>query len=432
MFGRKSTASEDYDAYQALRIRDFRFLISANFLNSLATTILSIVIGYELYQRTGSALALGMVGLVQITPNVVLSIPAGQLVDRFSQKRIAILALSLNSAAAMSLAILTWYTGPLALIYGGLFVFGVGRAFLMPTRSTLIASIVAGDGFGNAAAWSSSANQTAMVLGPAFGGGMVALLGSAAPVFGMASALMATAAFLMSQLRPKPITRTKEKITKESLFAGIRFIRSKSVLLAAITLDMVAVLLGGATALLPIIAEEVLHVDAAGLGMMRAAIALGAVVTSMAIAHRGAFRAAGPTLLLAVAGFGLATIVLGLSRSFVLSLGALAFLGIFDSISVVIRSTLQLTLTPDYMRGRVSAINFVFIGMSNEFGEFESGVMAALLGVTAAVIVGGVGTILVVPLIALAWPEIWRLREIKLESDPEVVAVEPAVQIARG
>jgi hypothetical protein len=213
-------------------------------------------------------------------------------------------------------------------------------------------------------------------------------------------------------------------MTVDSLLAGVRFIRKTKVLLAAITLDMVAVLLGGATALLPIFAEDVLHVGATGLGLMRAAPAAGAVLMSFALAHKGPFDHAGPSLLATVAAFGCATIAFGASRSIVLSLFALALLGAFDAISVVIRDTLELTFTPDHMRGRVGAIGYIFVGMSNEFGEFESGVAAALMGATAAVIVGGIGTLVVVPLIAFAWPEVRRLGRIV-----PVVAVEPETAV---
>ena len=225
-----------------------------------------------------------------------------------------------------------------------------------------------------------------------------------------------------SLIHPRPMRRSKEPISKESLLAGIRFIYNRKVLLAAITLDMVAVLLGGATALLPIFAEDVLHVGAMGLGFMRAAPALGAVVTSFGIARKGPFLRAGRSLLLTVTGFGIATIVFGFSTCMPLSLVALMFLGVFDSISVVIRNTLQLTYTPDEMRGRVSSIHFVFIGMSNEFGEFESGLAAMLFGATTAVILGGIGTILVVPVIALMWPQIRNLREIvkPVEDEKEI------------
>lgn len=409
---RTSAPVGGHDPYAALRFPDFRLLITANFLSSLARAILSVIVGWELYVRTGSALALGMVGLVQIIPNVVLAIPAGQYVDRHDQKRIAVFATILNAITALMLAILSAVQGPLVLIYFCLFLIGVGRVCLSPTQGPLLASIIPPNQFGNASAWSSSGGQLASVMGPAIGGLGVAVLTDPAPVFATAAGMLAVAAVAFSRLRPRPIERSNERVTKDSLLAGIRFIRSTKVLLAAITLDMVAVLLGGATALLPIFAEDVLHVGATGLGLMRAAPAAGAILMSFAIAHKGPFRRAGVSLLATVFAFGMATILFGISRSFGLSMVALALIGAFDAISMVIRDTMELTFTPDQMRGRVGAIHYIFIGMSNEFGEFESGVAAALLGATTAVVVGGIGTLLVVPIIALVWPQVRRMREI--------------------
>ena len=425
-FRRKTDEPDEHDAYAALRFSDFRYLITASFLSSFAQAILSVIVGYELYLRTGSALALGLVGLVQIVPNVILSMPAGQFVDQHDQRLVASAAAATIATAAAILALLTHYEGPLVLIYACLFLIGLGRVFSMATPAPLMASIVPPDRFANAAAWRSSTNQTASILGPAAGGFGVAVLGSATSVFTISAVLLAIAAFLLSRIAARPSPRQREKMSLDSIMAGFRFIRSTQVLLATITLDMVAVLLGGATALLPIFAEDVLHVGAGGLGMMRAAPAAGAVLASLAIAHRGPFRAAGPTILAAVAGFGLATILFGVSRSMPLSLVALGFLGAFDAISMVIRSTLQLTLTPDHMRGRVGSVHYMFVGMSNEFGEFESGVVASLLGATTAVVVGGFGTLLVVPAIALLWPQVRQLREIK-PRESEVTAGTPVV-----
>jgi MFS family permease len=415
---RRSALDDKHDPYAALRISDFRLLIGSNFLASLAQAILSVIVGWELYLRTHSALALGLVGLVQVVPNVVMSIPAGQYVDRHDLKRIMFFATGLNALAAAGLALLSAAQGPLFLIYACLFFIGVGRAFRSPTQGVLLAAVIPPERFGNAAAWSGSAGQLASVLGPAIGGLGVAVFTDEAPVFAAAAVMLGVAAVAVTRLHPRPIERSQEKITVDSLLAGIRFIRDTKEMLAAITLDMVAVLLGGATALLPIFAEDVLHVGATGLGLMRAAPAAGAVLMSFAIAHRGPFAKAGPTLLATVAGFGLATIVFGTSRSMILSLGALAMLGAFDAISVVIRDTLELTFTPDHMRGRVGAVGYIFVGMSNEFGEFESGVAAAVLGATGAVIIGGIGTLLVVPLIALAWPEVRRLGRIVPNETP--------------
>ncbi|CAN5395113.1 MFS transporter [soil metagenome] len=412
MFRNNSDIGDGNDAYAALRFRDFRLLVAASFLVSFAQAVLSVIVGWEIYERTDSALALGLVGLVQIVPNVALAIPAGQYVDRHDRKRIAVAATGLVALSAVALAILTAVEGPLVLTYLALFIIGIGRVFKSPTMGALLAGTVPDHGYTNASAWSGSASQTASIVGPAVGGLGVAVLSDAAWVFAIAAAMLVAAAMLYGRMNPRKIEFTEEKVTRDSLLAGVRFIRSTKVIFAAITLDMVAVMLGGATALLPIFAEDVLHVGATGLGLMRAAPALGAVLMSLAIAHKGPFRNAGPTLLATVACFGLATVLFGISRSLTLSLFALFLVGAFDAISMVIRDAMELTYTPDHMRGRVSSIHFIFIGMSNEFGEFESGVAAAIFGATSAVVIGGVGTLLVVPAIALIWPEMRRLRQI--------------------
>ncbi|MGC4192060.1 MAG: MFS transporter [Thermomicrobiales bacterium] len=422
--GSAHPGDERHDAYAALRHLDFRLFVSGNFLGSLSRSILSVIVGYELYLRTDSALALGLVGLVQIIPNVVLALPAGQYVDRHDHQRIAVSATSLNAAAAAILALLSWLHGPLWIIYACLFLIGIGRVFNSPTQGTLLAVVVPAGEYGNASAWGTSVSQFASVLGPVLGGFAVAALGDEAPVYAATAAMLFTAAFLYGRLHPRPIHKSKEPVTRDSLLAGFRFIADSKVLLAAITLDMVAVLLGGATALLPIFAEDILHVGATGLGVMRASVAIGAILMSFVVAHKGEFRRAGVTLLATVAGFGLATILFGLSSWMPLSLLALFLIGAFDSISVVIRTTLELRFTPDEMRGRVGSIHYLFIGMSNEFGEFESGVAAAIFGATGAVVLGGIGTLLVVPAIALIWPQVPRLREIVALQASTVAAAE--------
>ena len=402
-----------HDAYHALRLRDFRLLLTANFLSSFANAILSVVVGWYIFELTRSALALGIVGLVQIVPVILISLPAGQYVDRHDQKRIGVLATLVSAAAALFLALVAATGAPTPLLYAGLFVMGVARAFRNAVQAPLTAASVPPEAFSNAAAWSSSLGQLAAVLGPAVGGLGIALIDGSAPVFFLTAAMLASGALALGFMRPRPIELSKEKITRASLLAGVHFVWRTKVIFAAILLDMVSVLLGGATALLPIFALEVLHVGATGLGLLRSAPAVGAVLMSFAVAHHGPFQRAGRTLLATVAAFGVATLLFGLSRSFGLSLVALALVGAFDAVSMVIRNTLQLVFTPDAMRGRVGAIHHIFIGMSNEFGEFESGLLAALVGATSAVVIGGVGVLVVVPLIAFAWPELRNLGRIE-------------------
>lgn len=406
-----------HDSRAAFRFRAFRLLLISTFLAGVVEQMLGVAIGWELYERTGSAFALGMVGLVQVIPVVLLALPAGHVADRYNRKKIAVGAYLAVSAGAFGLTILSASEGALVLIYGCLTFLGVARAFQTPATSSLISQVVPPEIFGNAVTWESSAWQASSIIGPAMGGLLIALLDRATPVYAVTSVALVLVAGLTSMLDVRPVANAVEEMTVDSLLAGLRFVRDTKVILASISLDLFAVLLGGATALLPIFAKDILGVGATGLGLMRAAPAIGAVLAAVVLAHLPPFKRAGRVLLSVVGGFGVATVVFGLSRSFPLSLAMLAALGALDNISVVIRSTLMLTRTPDALRGRVNAVHFVFIGLSNELGAFESGIAAALLGATGAVVSGGIGTIIVVPLIAYFWPEIRRLG--RLEPLPE-------------
>lgn len=372
--------------------------------------MVNVAIGWELYERTGSALALGGIGLVQVIPIIVLSLPAGHLVDRFNRKHIVIAAQALLILASLGLMELSLTHGSLLLIYGCLLLIGIAVAFNSPASSTLIPQIVPESIFENAATWESSAWQLAAVLGPTLGGFVIALFHSATLVYGLNAGTALTFAILVLMIRgERSVERSGEITTLGSLLEGLQFLRSTQVILAAITLDLFAVLLGGATSLLPIYARDILHVGPTGLGWLRAAPSIGAVCISFFIAHAPPFKKAGRILLCSVAGFGIATFIFGVSRSFWLSLLMLLILGALDSISVVIRSTLLLTRTPDALRGRISAVNYIFVGASNELGGFESGLVAQLFGPIAAVAGGGIGTVLVVLFVALLWPEMRRL-----------------------
>ena len=399
-----------HDPYLALRFRDFRFLLVGMFFASLGSQMITVAIGWELYVRTGSALALGIVGLVMVVPVFLLSLPAGQFIDRYNRKRIVIWSQLVLMLCSLGLTALSLTHGPLALVYLCLFIFGSAAAFDSPATAVLVAQVVPEHAFENAATWESSVGQLASVLGPALGGLLIALLKSEALVY----ALNATAAlvfvillfFLRLQL---PKSHAIEATTVGAMAEGLRFLKSSQVILAAITLDMFAVFLGGAVTLLPIYAKDILRVGPTGLGWLRAAPSVGALAMSFVTAHMPPLKRAGRTLLLVVAIFGAATIVFGVSRLFWLSLLMLLVLGAMDNISVVIRSTLLLTRTPDVLRGRITAINFIFIGASNELGGFESGLAAQFFGPVIAVSAGGVGTILVVLCVALIWPEMRRL-----------------------
>lgn len=399
-----------HDPYLALRFRDFRFLLVGMFFASMGSQMITVAIGWELYVRTGSALALGIVGLVMVIPIFVLSLPAGQFIDRFNRKRILMWSQAALALCSLGLTALSLTRGPLALVYACLFIFGCSEAFNSPASAVLIAQVVPEHAFENAATWESSVGQMASVLGPALGGLLIALLRSEALVY----ALNATAALIFVVLLfflriQQQKSYAIEATTVGAMVEGLRFLKSSQVILAAITLDMFAVFLGGAVTLLPIYARDILRVGPTGLGWLRAAPSIGALAMSFVTAHTPPLKRAGRTLLTVVALFGAATIIFGISRLFWLSLSMLFVLGAMDNISVVIRSTLLLTRTPDALRGRITAINFIFVGASNELGGFESGLAAQLFGPVIAVAAGGAGTILVVLCVALIWPEMRRL-----------------------
>lgn len=411
-----------HDPFAALRYGDFRLLVLGSFLAVVAEQMFGVAVGWELYERTRDPLALGLVGLVEIVPVLLLALPAGQVADRHDRKWLVIAAISGVALCAGGLAGLSVIQGPLPAIYTLLFGVGVARAFQSPAFSALSAQVVPPTHYASAATWSSVAWQTSAILGPAAGGLLLAAGGGAAGVYATAGALLALVALLFCFMRPRTVARSTEAISLASLLAGARFIAHTPVILAAITLDMFAVLLGGATALLPIFARDILLVGAEGLGWLRAAPAVGALLAATIMAARPPQRHAGRILLGVVAGFGLATIVFGLSRHFLLSLAMLALLGALDNVSVVIRSTLLLTRTPDALRGRVNAVHYVFIGISNELGAFESGLAAALLGAVGAVIAGGIGTVLIVALVAAWAPDLRRLTRLDAPA-PEVHAL---------
>lgn len=369
-----------HDAYAALRRPDFVLFLIAGLLATIGAEMQSVAVGWELYERTRDPLALGWVGFVQAIPVIGLALPAGHVADRHSRKAIIITTQALMGVASLGLALLSYGRGSIAGMYGFLFLTGLAGAFSFPARWALLPALVPTDEFHNAVTWRSSSWQVAAMIGPALGGIGLAVSHSATPVYLCDAVISLVVVACLCSVRPRPRVIAKTPLTWDSLLAGARFVRRSELILATITLDMFAVLLGGATTLLPIYAKDILAEGPTGLGILRAAPSVGAFVTAVVLAHRRPFRRAGRTLLWAVAGFGAATIVFGLSRSFWLSLAMLTLTGAFDNVSVVIRGTLVQLLTPDVMRGRVSAINSIFIGVSNELGGFESGVAARLIG----------------------------------------------------
>jgi len=410
------TPSPQRDPYAALRFLDFRLLLAGRFISSLGNQMLSFAIGWELWLRTQSALALGLVGLVQVVPVVVFSLPAGHVADQYNRRRIVLITQVLLAMCSLGLALLSFFQGPIILIYVCLFGIGMARAFNDPAASTLLPQTVPPAIFTSAATWSSSAWQLAAIIGPALAGLLVALLNSVTIIYVLDALAAFTFLVLVFLIKGRQLALSRKAATLDSLAEGLRFIRSNKVILAALTLDMFAVLFGGAVTLLPIYATNILMVGPTGLGLLRAAPSIGALIMALLLAHLPPFRHAGRTLLLAVTGFGIATILFGLSTSFWFSMLMLALLGALDNISVVIRATLILTRTPDEMRGRTSSVNSIFISASNELGGFESGLTAALFGPVIAVVAGGIGTILVVLAVAKIWPE---MRDLKTLDAPE-------------
>ncbi|MBI3153815.1 MAG: MFS transporter [Burkholderiales bacterium] len=363
-----------------------------------AAQMLMVALAWQLYALTGSALDLGLVGLLQFVPAALLALPAGHLVDRWHRARIVAGCMAVLAVVAALLGVASaGGCASRALLLGLSVVLGAVRAFQLPATQALTPLLVPPALLPRALAFSSGGLQAAIVAGPAIGGLVYGL--SAPAVYALCLLLFALAAALTLAIRYEHAAPPREPVTLDTLLAGVRFLRAQPVLLGAIALDLFAVLLGGATALLPIIARDVLHTGPWGLGLLRAAPAAGALAMSLWLARFPVDRRAGARLLAAVAAYGAATLVFGLSTALWLSLLALAVAGAADMISVVVRQTLVQLETPDAMRGRVSAVNALFIGASNQLGEFRAGAMAAAIGAVGSVLVGGAGTLLV----ALAW-----------------------------
>lgn len=396
--------------------RSFAFLWLNRLLSTSAYQMLTVVIGWQIYELTGSAFDLGIVGLLQFIPAVLLTLPIGHMADRYDRRlllrgaQIVLLLCALSLLVGFAMRGLTR-----DVLFIAVFVIGCCRAFEIPTGHALVPALVPTAILPRAtAAWAAS-NQTATICGPALGG----LLYSVSPLFACAACvvLFATAATMIGWLKLERTPGTREPPTLASVLAGFHFIRQRPRLLGVVTLDLFVVLLGGATALLPVFARDILHVGPLGLGLLRSAPAVGALLTMLVMTRYPIERRIGPALFIAVAIFGLATTVFGLSTWFPLSLAALAVLGASDAVSVVLRFTLVQIETPDHMRGRVSAINFLFTGTSNTLGEFESGTVAAWLGTVPSVVIGGLGSMLIALIWIGAFPDLRRADRYKLPDE---------------
>ena len=411
----EASSTQRADPYAALRFRDFRRFLVGNFLSSLGSQMQTVAIGWYLYERTDSALALGAVGLAQVLPIILLTLPAGHLADHVDRKKLLRATLTLSLLSSLGLAAVAWVHGAVPILYTLLVLNGIARALNAPARDALAPQLLPVELLGNGATWRSGLFQLASVLGPATGGLIIGITESATPTFVLTAVLIGVFTVLLGPVQPRHFVRSDRATTWRTLAGGVRFIWQTRILCATITLDLFAVLLGGATMLLPIFAKDILHVGPRSLGWLMAAPSIGAIIVAVALA-RQPMRRAGRALLWAVTGFGAATIAFGLSRNYTFSLVLLALIGGFDMVSVVVRSTLVQVLTPDELRGRVGAVNALFIGTSNELGGFESGLAAALFGPVVAVVAGGIGSILVVIGIAAIWPEVRRFGKLEAGS----------------
>jgi MFS family permease len=391
------------------RHRPFLHFFASQTLSEIAYQIAAVAVGWQIYALTHSALDLGLAGLAQFLPSALLMVPAGHVADRYPRNRVVQVCSMVEAVSALFLA---WgsYSGHVSIlgIYAALALFGVAGAFTNPASAALLPAVTSEEQLQQGMALSTGSWQFAAVAGPAAGGLLYAISPTAPYV--VMFVLSVASAILIGTMKMRHLERLKERPTLATLFAGVFFVRDNPAILGIISLDLFAVLLGGATALMPIYASDILHTGAWGLGVLRGVPSLGALLMTAALARHAITRRAGLRMFQAVVVFGLATVVFGVSRELWLSIVALAVMGAADTVSVVIRSSLVQLATPDAMRGRVSAVNYLFINASNQLGAFESGATAALLGTVPAVVLGGLGTVVV----ALWWMRLFpALRRVE-------------------
>jgi len=391
---------------------DFSLYQLARFCIIAGLEMQSVAVGWQIYEITKRPLDLGLVGLAQFSPGILLFLASGQAADRLDRRKLLMgcyAGFGVCSCLLLFIALREMHA--VFPIYAVVVLLGVVRAFNNPVSRALVPQIIPEEHLQNAIAWNSSVNQGATILGPSLGGLIYAVARGPAAVFAGSMLAAAAAIFLMSQVKLRSRARPREPLSVKSVLAGLRYIGEKKIILGSISLDLFAVLLGGAVALLPVFASEVLRTGPWGLGLLRASPAIGAGSMALLLAHRPFRSRAGVTMLWCVAGFGVFTVLFGISRSLVLSMAALVLVGSMDMVSVVVRSTLVQLATPDEMRGRVSAVEMIFIGASNEIGQFESGLTAQWFGAVPAVILGGIGTLIVTGLWAWNFPELRRVEK---------------------
>lgn len=407
---------EKTDPYAALRLWEFRNFTVARLCITIASQMQAVIVGWIIYEITKDPLSLGLIGLAEAVPSISVLLFAGHITDISSRKKIVLSSVFLMALCSAALLIISTdkfdilNSNKLFLMYAVIFISGIGRGFSAPSFFAFVSQLVPKETLPNAITWNTTSWQTGAVTGPAIGGLLYGLFG-AANTFAVIVIFWLISVLLITPIRKKPVPEiTGIQSLKEKLTAGLKFVFDKKIVLGAISLDLFAVLFGGAVALLPIFAGEILFAGPEGLGALRAAPSVGAVIMAIYMTRRPFTKNAGKNLIISIFGFGICIIVFGLSKNFYLSLFILALSGAFDSVSVVIRATIIQLMTPDNMKGRVSAVNSIFIGSSNEIGAFESGVAAKLLGTVPSVIFGGTMTILIVAFVAVFSPAMRKLK----------------------
>lgn len=411
-----------HDPYAAIRIAEFRYFLSARLFMTLALMIIDVIVYWSVFEKTKDPLSIGLIGLAEAVPAILVALYAGHIADRRSRKKIVNQFQSLLLICTLGLMLLNMNHSAVAQslelgsIYFLVFIIGIARGFLGPALFGIQGQIVPRELYANASTWNSTVWHTGSVAGPAVGGLVYGAFGITY-AYAIACSFLFISFILLFLIKARPIpTATVKESLKESLMTGVRFVFQNQVILGALSLDLFAVFFGGAVALLPFFAsKEILNVGPEGLGLLRAAPAMGAVLMAIVLAYWPQNRNAGRNLLVCVAGFGLCMALFAISRNFILSMALLILSGMFDNVSVVIRGTILQVMTPDHMRGRVSSVNSIFIGSSNEIGALESGVAAKLMGIIPSVIFGGIMTMLVVAFTTKKAPELRNLNISELQ-----------------
>jgi MFS family permease len=400
------------DRFAAFRHRSYALFFFSRFLAAFSIQIVSVAVGWQMYDETRNPLYLGLIGLFQFLPSLLLILVTGSVADRYNRRAIVSICMIVGAMCSAALLLLTiTHSFTPWLVFAILIVFGIERAFMGPAVQSLGPNVVPEQDLPNAIAWNSSSWQTASILGPVFGGLLYGA--SAIAAYTVALIFLVLAAVLVFMIPKPPQRSVTDKVSWDQLLAGFRFISGEKVVLGAISLDLFAVLLGGAVALMPIFARDILELGPWGLGMLRAAPGVGAIVVAVWLAFYPIRHHAGVAMFIGVALFGVGTLVFGLSVTPWLSIAALMLMGASDMISVYVRETLIALWTPDEVRGRVNAVNMVFVGASNELGEFRAGTMASLFGAVPAVVIGGVGTLAVAVIWSLGFPKLRKIDSLE-------------------